>query len=179
MLFLTSKFCLLMLCCTKTDTTTRHNTHFCCEGHQSSSHEGSRLLKSSTCLSSGSLARERIAPSGMSSPCRQQTQTTQPTNKQTSAAAKVSVHGLRNMQEGNGHAFVLDPVEVSDVPRLALTTNSKRGWNTLRCSGELSVLSSFPSCIAAIPGGSPVTLSPGCTAFIEKTYLPQHAVRHL
>ena len=28
-----------------------------------------------------------------------------------------------NMQKGNGHVFVLDPVEVSDVPRLALTTN--------------------------------------------------------
>ena len=38
-----AKFCLLTLCCTKTDTTTRHDTHFCCEGHQSSGHEGSRL----------------------------------------------------------------------------------------------------------------------------------------
>ena len=32
-----------------------------------------------------------------------------------------------NMQKGNGHVFVLDPVEVSDVPRLALTlTQQKR-----------------------------------------------------
>ena len=39
MLFLTSKFCLLTLCCTKTDTTTRHDTHFCCEGHSVIKHE--------------------------------------------------------------------------------------------------------------------------------------------
>ena len=75
----TALFCSLTLCCTKTDTITRHDTHFCCEGHQSCSHEGSRLLKSSTCLSSGSLARERIAPSGMSSPCRRHRASTCPT----------------------------------------------------------------------------------------------------
>ena len=42
---ISNKFCLLTLCCTKPDTTTRHDTHFCCEGHQSSSHEGSRFLE--------------------------------------------------------------------------------------------------------------------------------------
>ena len=129
MLFLTSKFCLLTLCCTKTDTTTRHDTHFCCEGHQSCSHEGSRLLKSSTCLSSGSLARERIAPSGMSSPCRQTNNKHHTTNQQTNtSSSKSECHmGCENLQKGNGHVFVLDPVEVSDVPRLALTTNYQKG----------------------------------------------------
>ena len=48
-----------------------------------------------------------------------------------------------NMQKGDGHVFVLDPVEVSDVPRLALTTHKQKGVEHPKCSGELSVQSSL------------------------------------
>ena len=51
-----------------------------------------------------------------------------------------------DMQKGDGHVFVLDPVEVFDVPRLALTTHKQKRVEHLKCSGELSVLSSLFSC---------------------------------
>ena len=156
MLFLPSKFCLLPLCCTKTDTTTRHDTHFCFEGHQSSCHEGGRFLQSSTSFSSRSLARERVAPSGMYSPCRQ---TNTQHNKHKPSSSECHVVSEDMSERGAGTSSFWTQSKVSHVPKLALTLtlNKKKGgtpWGTRMSTKGLAVLSSF-SLQAAIPGGTP------------------------